>query len=162
MVRALLVLAFATCAFQAEANQVSGQGKAIDSTVVAIGNQRVMLFGIDSVMRKQICTLDGKPWQCWSAAVHELQSLLDQGPVTCDTVGEPDVFGRVLGRCTVNGQSVNEQFVRQGFAVARPGDTTDFVAAEKAAKESKVGLWQGQFAQPSEFRRASGVAVDRP
>ena len=30
MVRALLVLAFATCAFQAEANQVSGQGKAID------------------------------------------------------------------------------------------------------------------------------------
>ena len=80
-----------------------------------------MLFGIDSVMRKQICTLDGKPWQCWSAAVHDLQSLLDQGPVTCDTIGDPDVFGRVLGRCTVNGQSVNEQFVSQGFAVARPG-----------------------------------------
>jgi endonuclease YncB( thermonuclease family) len=162
MVRALLVLAGITCAVQAEAGQVSGQGKAIDSTIIAINDQRVMLFGVDSVMRKQICTLDGKPWQCWSAAVHDLQSLLDQGPVTCDVIGEPDTFGRVLGRCTVNGQSINEQLVSHGFAVARPGDTTDYVAFEASAKAKKVGLWQGQFALPSSYRRASGVAVDRP
>jgi endonuclease YncB( thermonuclease family) len=121
-----------------------------------------MLFGIDSVVRKQVCTLDGKPWQCWSAAVQDLQSLLDGGPTTCDLVGEPDIYGRLLGRCTVNGQSLNEQLVSRGFALARRGDTTDYVAAEAAAKEKKLGLWQGQFAQPSSFRRASGVAVDRP
>ncbi len=162
MVRALLVLAAVTCAVRAEASQISGPGKAINSTIIEINTQRIMLFGIDSVMRKQVCTLDGKPWQCWTAAVDALQGLLDAGSSTCDVVGEPDVYGRVLGRCTVNGQSVNEQLVERGFAVARPSDTTDYVAAEAAAKEKKVGLWQGQFAQPSAFRRASGVRVDRP
>jgi endonuclease YncB( thermonuclease family) len=162
MVRAFLVLTLATCAVHAQASQISGPGKAIDSTIIEINTQRIMLFGIDSVMRKQICTLDGKPWQCWTAAVDALQSLLDAGSSTCDVVGEPDIYGRVLGRCTVNGQNVNEQLVERGFAVARPSDTTDYVAAEAAAKEKKVGLWRGQFAQPSAFRRASGVRVDRP
>lgn len=162
MRKALLVLAIATCAVQAEAGQFTGRGKAIDSTIIAIDNQRVMLFGIDSVMRKQLCTLDGKPWQCWETAVHDLQTVLDEGPVTCETVGKPDIFGRVLARCTVNGQSVNKQLVDRGFAVARPSDTTDYVADEAAAKEKKVGLWQGQFEMPSAFRRASGVRVDRP
>jgi len=162
MIKALLVLAIAACATQAAASQVSGHGKAIDSTIIQINDQRFMLFGIDSVMRKQSCMLDGKSWACWSAAVQDLQSLLDQGPVTCDVVGEPDVYGRLLARCSVNGQSVNRQLVDQGFAVARPSDTTDYVAAEATAKEKKVGLWQGQFVQPSAFRRSAGIMVDRP
>jgi endonuclease YncB( thermonuclease family) len=162
MVRAILALAILSCAVQAEAGQVSGQGRAIDSTIIEINNQRIMLFGIDSVVRKQVCTLDGKPWQCWSAAVQDLQSLLDEGPATCDVIGEPDIYGRLLARCTVNGKSLNEQLVSRGYALARRGDTTDYVTAEAAAKEKKVGLWQGQFAQPRSFRRASGVAVDRP
>lgn len=162
MIRPFLVLASTVFAVQAEAGQISGQGKAINSQIIQIGDQRVMLFGINSVMRKQVCTLDGKPWQCWPASVHELQTLLDQGPVTCDTVGEPDVYGRVLARCSVNGESVNEQLVSRGYAVARPSETTDYVAAEATAKEKKLGLWQGQFRPPSEFRKGAGVAVDRP
>jgi endonuclease YncB( thermonuclease family) len=110
MVRALpLLLAVATLAVQARAAQISGQAKAIDSTTIQIGDQRIMLFGIDSVIRKQLCLLDGKPWQCWPVVVKGLQSLLDQGPEVCDLVGEPDVYGRLLGRCEVNGQDVNEQ-----------------------------------------------------
>jgi len=162
MIRILLVLAIAVGSTQAAARQVSGHGKAIDSTVIKINDQRIMLFGVDSVMRKQTCTLDGKLWQCWTAAVDDLQSLLDQGPVSCDVVGEPDIYGRLLGRCSVNGKSINEQLVEQGFAVARPSDTTDYVAAEAAAKQKKVGLWQGQFVRPSAFRRGSGIMVDRP
>ena len=162
LIRALLMLAMAVFAVAAQAGQISGEAKAIDSTTIQIGDQRVMLFGVDSVMRKQICALDGKPWQCWSAAVHDLQTLLDQGPVTCEAVGEPDVYGRVLGRCTVNGQSVNEQLVSRGFALARPSETTDYVAAEAVAKEKRVGLWQGQFQTPSDFRKAAGIPVERP
>jgi endonuclease YncB( thermonuclease family) len=121
-----------------------------------------MLFGIDSVMRKQNCTIDGKIWQCWAAAVRALEILVDQGPVTCDVIGEPDVYGRVLARCNINGQSLNEQLVRKGYAVARPSETTDYVAAAAAAKEERLGLWQGKFLMPAEFRRAAGIFVDRP
>ncbi|PPQ34439.1 thermonuclease family protein [Rhodopila globiformis] len=162
MIRVLTVLAIAMCTSPAIAAQISGRGKAIDSTTIEIGDQRIMLFGIDSVMRKQSCLLDGKRWLCWQSAVDNLQKLLDQGTAVCDPVGEPDIFGRVLARCTVNGQSVNEQMVAQGYAVARPKETKDYVAAETAAKNQKVGLWRGEFIQPKEFRRASGIMVDRP
>ncbi len=150
------------CVTQAAAASIAGQGKAIDSTIIEIDNQRVMLFGVDSVMRKQVCVLDGKPWQCWAAAVRELQTLLDQGTVTCETVGEPDVYGRHLGRCAVDGRSVNEALVRRGFAVARLSESSDYADAENGAKTSKAGLWQGQFVRPSEFRRSAGILVERP
>jgi endonuclease YncB( thermonuclease family) len=162
MIRSLLILAVATCAVPAQAGQISGQAKAIDSTTIQIGDQRIMLFGIDSVMRKQVCTLDGKPWPCWQAAVKDLQALLDQGPVVCDAVREPDVYGRFLARCKVNDQSVNELLVSRGFAVARTNESPDYTAAEATAKEKKLGLWKGQFVPPSVFRRSAGVAVDRP
>jgi endonuclease YncB( thermonuclease family) len=160
--RVFQALAIAMCATQAFATEVSGQGKAIDSTIIQIGDKRVMLFGVDSVTRRQACMLEGKTWQCWPAAVQDLQSLLDQGPVSCEVVGEPDVYGRLLGRCDVAGRSVNEQFVARGFGVARISESKDYAAAEAAAKEKKLGLWQGKFTPPSEFRRSSGVAVDRP
>ncbi len=162
MIRALLVLVMTSFAVPAEASQISGHAIAIDSTIIQIGDQRVMLFGVDSVMRKQLCTMDGKLWQCWAAVVHDLQTVLDEGPVSCDVVGEPDPYGRVLGRCTVHGQSINEQLVMQGFAVARPSETTEYVAAEAEAKAKKAGLWRGQFEQPSAFRRANGIPVERP
>jgi endonuclease YncB( thermonuclease family) len=162
MIRALLILAMATLAMPAHAGQISGEAKAIDSTTIRIGEQRVLLFGIDSVMRKQLCTLDGKPWQCWQAAVKDLQTLLDQGSAVCDTIGEPDVYGRVLARCKVNDQDVNQQHVSRGFAVARTTESTDYVAAEAVAKEKKLGLWQGQFTPPDQYRRSAGVVVDRP
>ena len=108
--RSLMIAMFATAV---EANEISGPAKAVDSTVIEINGQRIMLFGIDSVMRKQNCTLGGKIWQCWAAAVRELEILLDQGPATCEMMGEPDVYGRLLARCTINSQSLNEQLVRR-------------------------------------------------
>jgi endonuclease YncB( thermonuclease family) len=162
MIRWLLILALAICAVQARAALMSGEAKAIDSTTIRVGDQRVMLFGIDSVMRKQLCTVGGKPWQCWQAAVKDLQAILDQGSVVCDTIGEPDVYGRLLARCKVNNQDINGQLVADGFAVARAAESTDYVGAEAAAKEKKLGLWQGQFARPDEYRRSTGVAVERP
>ena len=87
---------------------------------------------------------------------------MDQGPAICEAIGEPDVYGRVLARCKINGQSLNEQLVRKGWAVARPSESADYEAAEAEAKKEKLGLWQGQFLTPSEFRRRSGIFVDRP
>ncbi len=162
MLRAFLPLAIALIATQAQAGQITGKASVVDAGVIEINGQRIMLFGIDLVMRKQSCTVDGKPWQCWAAEVRDLQTLVDQGPATCETVGEPDPYGRVLARCSINGQSLNEELVRTGWAVARPSETKDYVAAETEAKQKKLGLWQGQFQRPSEFRQAAGIFVDRP
>ena len=162
MIGVLLALMMVVFATPAGADQITGPATAVDSMVIAINGQRIMLFGIDSVMRKQNCTIGGKIWQCWPAALRNLEILLDQGPVTCETVGEPDVYGRLLARCDVNGQSLNEQLVRAGWAIDRRSETTDYVAAEAEAKEKKLGLWQGEFMMPDAFRRAAGIFVDRP
>jgi endonuclease YncB( thermonuclease family) len=162
MLKVLLSLVTVIWATPAVADQITGPANAIDSTVIEINGQRVMLFGIDSVMRKQNCTIGGKIWQCWTSAVRDLQTLLDQGPATCEVVGEPDVYGRLLARCTINGQSLNGQLVRRGYAVARPSETTEYVAAEAAAKEEKVGLWRSEFMMPDAFRKAAGIFVERP
>jgi endonuclease YncB( thermonuclease family) len=162
MIRVLLLTVMVTLATLVEANEITGPATPVDTTVIAINGQRIMLFGVDSVMRKQTCTISGKIWQCWPAALRNLEILLDQGPVTCETVGEPDVYGRLLARCNVNGKSLNEQLVRGGWAVARPSETTDYVAAEAEAKEKKHGLWQGEFMMPDAFRRAAGIFVERP
>jgi endonuclease YncB( thermonuclease family) len=82
-------------------------------------------------------------------------SLLDQGPVVCDAAS--DLYGRLLVRCKVNNQSINEQLV----ARPRPTNRRDYLAAEAEAKE-KLGVRQGQFVQPSVFRRSSGIFTDRP
>jgi len=162
MIMVLLSLVAVLLATSASADPISGPAKAVDSTVIDIAGQRIMLFGIDSVMRKQSCTIGGKVWQCWPVAVRNLEILLDQGPASCEATGEPDVFGRILARCTINGQSLNEQLVRRGYAVARPSESTEYIAAEVAAREEKVGLWRGEFMMPDKFRRAAGIFVERP
>ena len=101
MIMLLLPLVMAMLAVPTLANQMNGKAEAVDPTVISIDGQRIMLFGIDSVMRKQSCTIGGKVWQCWPAALRNLEILVDQGPVTCETVGEPDVYGRLLARCDV-------------------------------------------------------------
>ena len=162
MIRMLLSLLMLMIATPVAAKEITGPAKVLDTTVIEIDGQRIMLFGIDSVMRKQNCMLEGKIWQCWPAAIRNLQILVDQGPAICEAIGEPDVYGRVLARCKINGQSLNEQLVRKGWAVARPSESADYEAAEAEAKKEKLGLWQGQFLTPSEFRRRSGIFVDRP
>lgn len=162
MIRALLALSIALFATRVEASEIAGPAKVVDSSTIEINGQRIMLFGVDSVMRKQDCTMDGKAWACWASSVRDLQTLVDQGPATCNTVGDPDSYGRVLARCTINGQSLNEQLVRRGYAVARPSETNDYMAAEAEAKEKKLGLWQGQFMRPSDFRKRAGIFVERP
>ena len=162
MIRMLLLLAMVALAKPVAAKEITGAAKALDVQVIEIDGQRIMLFGIDSVMRKQACTLDGKLWDCWQAALRNLQIMVDQGPATCDPVGEPDVYGRLLARCKINDQSLNEQLVRKGWAVARPSEATDYAAAEAEAKKQKLGLWQGRFEMPDVFRRTHGIFVDRP
>lgn len=157
---AAFLLSWAGAASAAET--VSGQAVAVDSDVIEVAGRRVMLHGLESVERNQTCRIDGILWECWPAAVRQLEILLSEGPVTCEPVAEPDVYGRLLAHCRLNGKSLNEAFVRSGFAVARADETDAFVAAEKSAEAERIGLWQGEFMRPTDFRTSVGILVDRP
>lgn len=140
---------------------VTGPARVIDSDVIAIGDQRFVLHGVESVERGQPCYIGEQLWDCYPAAVRELELLVSLGEVRCLPVAGPDVYGRMFAVCDVEGLVINEAFVRAGFGIARPQETTDYVAAQEAAMTEGVGLWQARFQPPGEFRRALGID-DRP
>ena len=79
----------------------------------------------------------------------------------CEPVGRTDPFNRVFAVCWVGGLNINEEFVRSGFGLARPPETTCYVAAQEAAMAEGIGLWQSQFQHPAAYRAEYGND-DRP
>ncbi len=139
------------------AEEFTGRPTVVDTDTLAFGSTRIMLFGIESVERGQPCAIGGVAWACEPAAVRALETITGGGDVACTTVGPPDAFGRFLGTCTIAGVDVNDELVRQGFALAKRDETLDYVPAEDAAKAAKIGLWQGEFETPRAFRTAHDI-----
>ncbi len=139
-----------------------GTAEAVEADVISVNGVRILLFGIDTVEPPQTCTIDGQPWECWPAAVRQLQTFLGEGPVTCTAVRPADVFRRVLALCEQGSGSLNERLVRSGFALAVPDEMPAYVEVEAAARAERIGLWQGRFQLPSEWREGRGIQVRRP
>ena len=51
----------------------------IDGDTIEVHGQRIRLHGIDAPESRQLCHLDGKPWQCGKDATNALLATL---PVT--------------------------------------------------------------------------------
>ena len=43
---------------------VAGTASVIDGDTIEVHGQRIRLHGIDAPESRQLCRLDGKPWQC--------------------------------------------------------------------------------------------------
>lgn len=139
----------------------TGVAEAVEGDVIRIGTTRFLLYGIDTVEPPQTCEIDRQPWECWPAVVRQLQTFLGEGPVTCTQV-RPDMFGRILALCEQNGLSLNERMVRSGFALAVRDEMPEYVAIEAEARAARIGLWQGTFQPPDEWRADRGINVRRP
>jgi endonuclease YncB( thermonuclease family) len=157
-----LMLAMTGAVQAQDGEPIVGEAEVADSDGLRIGETSIMLWGIESVERPQTCMIKGQPWECYPAAVRALQTITSVAEVSCRPVGKPDGYGRILATCFVNGANVNEALVRAGFALAKRDETEDYVPAEEAAKAEGIGLWQGEFMHPRDFRRASTIFVDRP
>ncbi|MCC6984151.1 MAG: thermonuclease family protein [Bauldia sp.] len=161
MRRVLQSALFLLTATHASAQSVTGAATALDADTVNIGGTRVLLYGIESVEAGQPCVIDGQVWDCYPAALRALETLVSLSEVTCDFVGEPDRFRRVLGVCHVAGKSINLELVATGWAVAKRNETEEYVPAEEAARAEGLGLWQSSFLNPTEFRESQGIFIDR-
>ena len=51
---------------------VTGPASVIDGDTLEVHGQRIRLHGIDAPESRQLCRLDGKPWQCGKEAANAL------------------------------------------------------------------------------------------
>lgn len=156
------LLAMSGTAGAQPAPPIVGPAMVVDADAIRIGEASIMLWGIESVERPQTCSINGLAWDCHTAAIRSLQTITGVADVSCQQVGRADGYGRILAVCTVAGVDVNEALVRAGFALAKRNETEDYVAAEDAARAERIGLWQGDFMHPADYRVSHGVFTDRP
>lgn len=159
LVLSMVALGMAPLAVQVQAQTlpdgISGMAEVIDADIIRIGNQRVILWGIDAPERRQTCRLNGEIWGCYDVAFRQLQLLAGRGEVNCVYYGDPDPFGRRFGVCESGGQDLNAEMVKAGHALAYSEETDAYLPQMGEAIASGLGLWQigAIFEEPWEFRR---------
>ncbi len=133
---------------------VAGVASVIDGDTIEVHGQRIRLHGIDAPESRQLCRLDGKPWQCGKDAANALADKIARRPVTCEDLGR-DRYKRIIARCTVAGDDLGEWMVANGWAVAYYLYSYEYSRAEHRAKMARRGIWASEFIRPWEWRRGS-------
>jgi len=128
---------------------VLSQVRVIDGDTLALAGTRWRLAGIDAPELVQSC-LDrqGSPWPCGYLAKGRLVELIGAKPVTCRYEGT-DIYNRHLGECFAGNLNLNASMVSGGYAIAN----RRYLREQEAAKRAKLGIWQGAFQSPKDFRK---------
>ena len=66
---------------------------------------------------------------------------------------EIDQYERFISECWIGKISINSWLVKNGYALAYLQYSKKFFYDEKKAKENELGIWQGRFINPWEWRR---------
>ncbi len=146
-------LTIALCLLVAPAlADVAGTASVIDGDTIEVHGHRIRLHGIDAPESQQLCRLDGKPWQCGKDAANALADKIARRPVTCEDLGR-DRYKRIIARCTVAGEDLENWMVANGWALAYRQYSTDYVDDEADAQAARRGIWASEFVKPWEWRR---------
>lgn len=141
-------------------SEVTGTASVVDADTLDIHSQRIRLVGVDAPESKQKCLdKNGELFRCGAAAANALDQWINRNPVTCVSEGH-DRYSRTLGKCTVRGESVQGWLVSNGYAVAYRTYSEEFVPAEQTARQTKAGIWAGQFVMPWDWRKGERLPVE--
>ncbi|MCE2687090.1 MAG: thermonuclease family protein [Rickettsiales bacterium] len=159
--------------YNLEANQFGGIAIGLDGDSLNIEERninndknhqfkKVRLAGIDAPEYKQKCYDSNKiEYQCGKISADFLKKLISNKFVVCNDLGL-DYYNRHLGECFVrqeNGDflNINQKLISSGMAIIYNfKQATPLIEnLEKQAKEQKIGLWQGEFQNPKDYRKAN-------
>tara|TARA_A100001011_G_scaffold340668_1_gene372992 strand:- start:865 stop:1377 length:513 start_codon:yes stop_codon:yes gene_type:complete len=139
-------------------NFISGKVKVIDGDTIKIKGNNIRLFGIDAPEKNQICFKKTQPYDCGSISTKVLKKYAEGKLVKC-AYNEKDKYGRIIGICYFyynaldKKLSLNRYMVFTGNAVAYKRYSKEYLDDEKWAKNNQLGMWQGKFIRPEEWRR---------
>lgn len=154
LVTALTLVVLSSVAAHSET--LTGRASVIDADTIDIHGERIRINGVDAPEARQICNdRTGEEYRCGKVAAEALDVFLSQSrPTRCETVGR-DRYKRFVANCfRADGASVATWLVRNGHALDWPRYSKGRYAADQGeAKARKVGMWQGQFIPPWDWRK---------
>lgn len=138
------------------ATEVLAPARVVDGDSLELDGQRVRLVGIDAPELNQICQGQQGDYSCGVKARDHLRTLIGNSTqIKCVGEGD-DKYGRLLAECFVGETSLNSTMVRDGWAISYGG----FGWIERTAQKEKLGLWAGNFDNPSDWRAKTGGLVE--
>ena len=133
----------------------SGNTFALDGDSLKVGGKQVRLFGLDAPEYSQTCFNEkNKEYACGQVSRNFLTNLAGGKQVEC-LYAEKDKYDRYLGKCSVDGISINQELVKNGMAIIYNFTESDekMDELEAAAKKQKLGVWRGTFQKPKDYRK---------
>ena len=136
---------------------IEGKIKVIDGDTIKMDGTSIRLFGIDAPEKNQICVnKNNESYNCGSISTKALKKYVGREKIKCRYT-EKDRYGRILGTCYFpydsSKLSLNRHMVHTGHAVAYKRYSEKYLDAQNIAKKAKVGIWQGKFDLPEEWRK---------
>jgi endonuclease YncB( thermonuclease family) len=128
-----------------------------DADTLEFDGKTYRLEGVDAPERDQSCLdAEGALYPCGQVAARELATLIGERAVHCEDRGaDPRYQNHRIGLChTADGTEINRWLVQNGWALdVEPDAKGRFKTEHDEARAGRLGLWQGCFVAPDEFRR---------
>ena len=126
----------------------------VDGDTIKLGDVKIRFSGIDAPEINQTCVASEGKVACGKISKDILISKVTNNKISCTDEGK-DFYGRVLGECYVNGESVSRYLVREGFAFAYRKYSDKFILDEEYAKSNKLGMWSMKYQYPWDYRNSN-------
>ena len=142
-------------------NKISGFAKVVDGDTIKINSKKIRLYGIDAPEKKQKCkktylTISfmsfTKDYMCGEVSTQKLIKKINKQKLNC-IILDVDRYKRLMGECFKRNINLNSWMVSNGYAVAYRKYSKKYVSDEINAKNNKLGIWQGKFEMPWDYRR---------
>ena len=142
-------------------NKISGFAKVVDGDTIKINSKKIRLYGIDAPEKKQKCkktylTISfmsfTKDYMCGEVSTQKLIKKINKQKLNCNIL-DVDRYKRLIGECFKKNINLNSWMVSNGYAVAYRKYSRKYVTDEINAKKNKLGIWQGKFEMPWDYRR---------
>ena len=142
-------------------NKITGFAKVVDGDTIKINSKKIRLYGIDAPEKKQKCkktylTISfmsfTKDYMCGEVSTEKLIKKINKQKLNCNILNV-DRYKRLIGECFKRNINLNSWMVSNGYAVAYRKYSKKYVSDEINAKNNKLGIWQGKFEMPWDYRR---------
>ena len=140
---------------QTTENVIEGIADVMDGDSIKIDGNRIRFLSIDTPETKQKCLdKNGAEYFCGRMSANFLKSMADKKIVKC-VYERRDFYNRFLSYCYLGDKLLNLEMVKNGMAVIYGHKNVPKVFFEAAdyAQESKLGIWQGSFELPKDYRK---------